>query len=113
MSCNQVSVGGRHIQYILETIFGIAITSEDKGHPLKQDDTKFYKLSGGIITTNGDPHIQIRFYGTYILTVTDNLFTFAIHTRVSENHIMKVLTDEQQETILICLGFKKPKKIET
>jgi len=112
MSCNQVSVGGRHIQYILETIFGIAITSEDKGHPLKQDEKKFYKLSGGIITS-GTPYIEISFYGTYILTVTDNLFTFAIHNRVSENHIMKALTYDQQEEILIYLGFKKPKMLET
>jgi len=106
MNANQVPVGGRHIQYILETIFGIAITKEDKGHPLKQDDTKSYKLSGGIISTDGDLNIEIRFYDTYRLTTTDNLFTFPIITRTSERHIMKVLTDEQQERILIYLGFK-------
>lgn len=101
----QVSVGGRHIQYILENVLRQTILREDKGHPLKQDDKKEYKLADGIITTNGSPYIEIRFYQDYILTVTDNLFTFPIHTRVSEKHIMKVLTDKQQEEILIYCGF--------
>jgi len=113
MSFNQVSVGGRHIQYILEQVLRQTILREDKGHPLKQDEKKLYKLSDGIITS-GTPYIEIKFYQDYILTVTDNIFTFAIHNRVSENHIMKALTDEQQETILIYLGFKRSnKKIET
>jgi hypothetical protein len=106
---NQVSVGGRHIQYILENVLGQTILREDKGHPLKQDDKKEYKLADGIITTNGSPYIEIRFYQDYILTVTDNLFTFPIHTQYSERHIMKVLTDKQQEEILIYCGFKEPK----
>jgi hypothetical protein len=106
----QVSVGGRHIQYILENILGQAILREDKGHPLKQEDKKEYKLADGIISTDGTPYIEIRFYQDYRLTVTDNLFTFPIHTRVSERHIIKVLTDEQQEAILIYCGFKKPIK---
>lgn len=110
MKMNQVSVEGRHIQYILENVFGQKIISEDKGHPLKQDEKKLYKLSDGIITTSGTPYIEISFYWKYILTVTDNIFTFAIHNRVSENHIMKALTYDQQEEILIYCGFKNPVK---
>ena len=103
----QVSVGGRHIQYILENVLTQTILREDKGHPLKQDDKKEYKLTDGIISTNGSPYIEIRFYQDYRLTITDNLFTFPIITRTGEKHIMKVLTDKQQETILIYFGFKK------
>jgi hypothetical protein len=102
----QVSVGGRHIQYILENVLGQTVLREDKGHPLKQDEKKEYKLTGGIITTDGTPYIEIMFHSTYRLTVTDNLFTFPIVTRFSDTHIMKVLTDEQQEEILIYCGFK-------
>lgn len=108
LKMNQVSVGGRHIQYILENVLGQTILREDKGHPLKQDDKKEYKLSGGIISTNGSPYIEIRFYSTYTLTITDNLFTFPIVTLTGERHIMKVLTDQQQEAILIYCGFKEP-----
>ena len=103
-----LKVQGNHIQYILDKILAFQIGAAFTGIKGKQDEYVTYILSEGAITTNDDERINIHYYWDYRLTVKNNLFTFPIVGRFDVNHLMKVLTDEQQEAILIYCGFKKP-----
>jgi len=99
-----LKVQGNHIQYILDNILGFEIGAGFTGNKGKQDEYKTYILSEGAITTNDDERINIHYYWDYRLTVKSNLFTFPIVGRFDVNHVMKVLTDEQQTRILTYLG---------
>jgi hypothetical protein len=99
-----LKVQGNHIQYILDNILGFEIGAVFTGNKGKQDEYKTYILSEGAITTNDDERINIHYYWDYRLTVKSNLFTFPIVGRFDVNDVMKVLTDEQQTTILTYLG---------
>ena len=103
-----LKVQGNHIQYILDKILAFQIGAAFTGIKGKQDEYVTYILSEGAITTNDDERINIHYYLDYRLTVKNNLFTFPIVGRFDVNHLMKVLTDEQQKAILIYCGFKNP-----
>lgn len=104
-----LKVQGNHIQYILDKILGFQLVSTFNGTKKMDyhDEYNTYALSDGAISTKATylKRIDICYFTTYYLTVKHNLFTFAIHDRISENHIMKVLTDEQQTRILSYLGL--------
>ena len=99
-----LKVQGNHIQYILDKILGFQVGAVFTGIKGNQDEYKTYILSEGAITTNDDERINIHYYWDYRLTVKNNLFTFSIVGRFNVNHVMKILTDEQQTIILTYLG---------
>lgn len=106
-TCAIFPVTGRHIQYMLEMLNIVTKNGEFKG--TKQfdyhDEHKSYILQEPAISTSGQKNIDIKYYTTYHITIKHNLFTFAIHNKFSENHIIKVLTDEEQTRLLSYLGF--------
>ena len=102
---SNLKVQGNHIQHILNKILAIPVVAVYTGKPGKQDEYITYELTHGAIATDESTRIDIHYYWDYRLTVRNNLFTFAIVNRIDVNHIMKVLTDEQQKRILSYLGF--------
>jgi len=102
----QLKVQGNIIQHIFEKILNFQIGGGYTGTMLKQDQYTTYILSSGAISTNDDERIEIHYYWDYRLTIKNNLFTFPIVNRFDINNIMKVLTDEEQDKILVYLGYK-------
>lgn len=103
-----IKVQGNHIQHILEKILAIPFGGGYTGKQGKEDAYYMYDLTdGGAIATDESERINIHHFWDYSLIVKNNLFTFAIVNRFSVNHIMKVLTDEQQRRILTYLGMEK------
>lgn len=101
----QLRVQGSIIQHILEKILGFQVGAVFTGTKGKEDEYNTYILSGGAITTDDDERITIHYYWDYRVTVKNNLFTFPIvGFSVSINHVMKVLTDQEQIKILKYLG---------
>tara|TARA_R110000868_G_scaffold229952_6_gene483094 strand:+ start:2169 stop:2588 length:420 start_codon:yes stop_codon:yes gene_type:complete len=99
-----LKVQGNHIQYILSEIFGFDMSGGYTGHPMKQDKYNIYNLANGAITTEDDDRIKVHYFWEYRITVKNNLFTFAIVDKTI-NHVMKILTDEEQTKILSYLGL--------
>lgn len=99
-----LKVQGNHIQYILDKIFGFDMSGGYTGHPMKQDKYNIYNLANGAITTEDDDRIKVHYFWEYRITVKNNLFTFAIVDKTI-NHVMKILTDEEQTRILSYLGL--------
>tara|TARA_R110002126_G_scaffold110456_2_gene247773 strand:+ start:8978 stop:9295 length:318 start_codon:yes stop_codon:yes gene_type:complete len=100
-----LKVQGNHIQFILDKILGFPVGGAFTGNPGKEDEYITYELTDGAIATNRSTRINIHYFWDYELTVKNNLFTFPIASRFNVNHIMKVLTDEQQRRILTYLGM--------
>ena len=105
-----LKVQGNHIQYILSEIFGFDMSGGYTGHPMKKDEYNIYNLANGAITTEDDDRIKVHYFWDYRITVKNNLFTFAIVDKTI-NHVMKILTDEEQTKILVYLGFQPKQKI--
>lgn len=99
-----LKVQGNHIQHILDKILGLHINGLFTGTLAKQNEFKQFQLSDGAITTEGNEIIKIHYYWDYRITVKHNLLTFPIVDRNTTNHVMKVLTDAQQEDILAYLS---------
>jgi len=102
----KLRVQGNHIHYIFEKFLGFKKIGKYDGTKQKhyRDEYNIYEVTKPAIATNGTDVIHINFYQDYFLTVKNNLFTFAIVSRFSENNIIRILTDEQQEQILKYLG---------
>lgn len=105
-----LKVQGNHIQYILSEIFGFDMSGGYTGHPMKKDEYNIYNLANGATTTEDDDRIKVHYFWDYRITVKNNLFTFAIVDKTI-NHVMKILTDEEQTKILVYLGFQPKQKI--
>jgi|688.fasta_scaffold1925438_1 hypothetical protein len=108
----QKKVQGNHIQYILQKILGFRICGGFTGTREKEDTYTTYELVEAAIMTNEKNRldneknrIDIYYYWDYRLTVKKNLFTFPIVYGNEVNHIMKVLTDDEQIKILKYLGI--------
>lgn len=102
-----IKLQGNHIQYILDKILGITICGGYTGTPSKEDEYITFELTDGEISTNQSERINIHYFWDYTLTLKNNLFTFPIVNKYSVNHIMKVLTEDQQKRILSYLGYSK------
>jgi hypothetical protein len=100
----QLKVQGNHIKYIFENILYFQIGGGYSGNYLKQDKYDTYILSSGAISTNEDERVDIHYYWDYRLTVKQNLFTFPIVNKFHINHVIKILTDKEQQDILTYLG---------
>ena len=101
----QLKVQGNHVQYILQKLLGFRICGGFTGTREKENAYTTYQLVEGAITTNEDDRIDIYYYWDYRLTVKNNLFTFPIVYGNAINHIIKVLTDDEQIKILKYLGI--------
>ena len=102
---SNLKVQGNHIQHILCKILGFQSGGGYTGNPNKQDEYDIYELPDGAISTQENTRIDIHYFWDYRITVKNNLFTFAVNRFNIEDHIMKVLTDEQQIKILTYLGL--------
>jgi hypothetical protein len=103
----QKRVQGNHIQYILQKILGFRICGGFTGTREKEDTYTTYELVEAAIMTNEKNRIDIYYYWDYRLTVKKNLFTFPIVYGNEVNHVMKVLTDDEQIKILKYLGISE------
>lgn len=106
-SCAYFPVSGYHIQNMLEMLNIVVKIQEFKGTKQYdyQDEYKSYILQEPAISTKGEKYIDIKYYSTYEITIKNNIFTFAIHNKFSENHIIKMITAEEQNKLLKYLGF--------
>ena len=102
---SNIKLQGNHIQHILDKILSIPICGGYTGTPSKEDAYISFQLTDGEISTNQSERIDIHYFWDYRLTLKNNLFTFPIVNRFEVNHIMKVLTEDQQKRILSYLGL--------
>ena len=106
---SNIKLQGNHIQYILEKILSIPSCAGYTGSsPNREDKYLSFELTDGEISTNQESDMyNIHYFWDYRITLKNNLFTFAIVDRYEVNHIIKVLTEDQQKRILSYLGYSK------